>query len=123
MRAETVILHINESCNNNDLPKARSIIEHHWSMITESRHYLHLNINAQSLVKIIQAESEKNILNQLTFDEKRIIHQMNQYVRDLRYSHARKTYIKHKNLFDRPEIQNWLNIDAQILCDGFRLHT
>lgn len=119
LRIETAIHYINEYCKTNNLPKARSLIEHNWTRITESRYYLHLNFNAQYLVKIIKEEIEKGMHQQLTLEEKRILNQMNQYVRDLRYSHAKKTYTKHKDLFNRSEVHNWLTSEAKMLCDAF----
>lgn len=123
LKIETTIHQINEYCNANNLPKARSLIERNWSLIIELDHYIYLNYDAQYLVTIIKDEIEKGGFHKLSLDEKRILNQMNQYVRDLRYSHAKRTYIQHKHLFDRTDAHNWLTAEAKMLCDAFTSNT
>lgn len=118
LKIEALIHHINQCCTNNNLSKARSIIEHNWSLVTESKNCLLLNFIAQDLVKIIKNEYQNAPFNRLNLNEKQILNQMNQFVRDLRYFQAKQTYIKHKDLFNRSEIYNLLTADAKILCDS-----
>lgn len=120
MKIEAVIFRVNNLCNASDFANARTLITSEWNRITESKNYGLLNESAKQFVKILKEEKEITDFDKLSLDDKRVLNRLNEYVRDTKFSHAKMTYHKHKNLFETPEAKLWLTRETKIMIEAFK---
>jgi hypothetical protein len=120
MKIESVVYLINRFSNENNYPRARLLINKEWNRISEYKNYELLNTNAKQLLKIIKDEKENGSQNELSQSEKNILNLVNQSIRDLRLPYAKRIFIEHNRLFDKPEAIQWLTSDAKFICNSWR---
>ncbi|MFT4413017.1 hypothetical protein ACLM5H_04060 [Fredinandcohnia humi] len=120
MKIESVALLINTMVNEKNFSRARDLILIEWKRLTEAKNYHLLNDNAKQLVKIIKEEKELGTFDSLTPKEKTILNIVNQYIRELHLSLAKRIYTEHISLFEREDAQKLLSSDAKFMCKAWK---
>ncbi|WP_409303147.1 hypothetical protein [Peribacillus sp. SCS-155] len=114
MRIEGIAQIVNSLCDERKYAQARHMISSEWNRITENKAYQLLNDDAKQLVKIISDESMKGTLSKT---EKKILNLINESIRDLNLSYAKRIFIENQEWIKKPEAQGWLTADARYLCE------
>ncbi|WP_409295852.1 hypothetical protein V1498_20340 [Peribacillus sp. SCS-26] len=122
MKIESVISIINHACDDERYTRARELMVQEWTRLIEMKNYKSLNDNAKQLIKIIREEKEKGVFEELTYRDKKLLKLLNDSVRDVNLSFARRVYFSHMELFDKQEAQGWLTTDAQFMCMAWKKH-
>lgn len=120
VKIETTIYLINRYSNDNNYSKVRSLIQKDWNRLNEFKNFHLLNSNAKQMFKIIQEEQETGRSNELSQQEKNILNLVNQSIRDMRLPYAKRIFLEHYNLFEKPAAIQWLSSDARFICESWQ---
>ncbi|MCH1625481.1 hypothetical protein [Fredinandcohnia quinoae] len=119
MKIESATRLINKMVIEKNYSRARALILQEWKRLIEVRNYHLLNDNAKQLVKIIKEEKESGAFDSLTTTELKILYIVNQNIRDLQLSVAKRIYSEHPSLFERAEAKKLLTADARFICESW----
>ncbi|PKR86568.1 hypothetical protein [Heyndrickxia camelliae] len=119
MRITPTINLINHYSNQNNYSKARSLIEKEWSHLKEYKNYQLLNSNAKQLLKIMQEEQSRSEQD-LSQVEKNILNLINQSIREMSLPYAKRLFLKHHVLFEKPSAMQWLTSEARFICESWK---
>lgn len=119
VRIETTINLINHYSNENNYSKVRSLIQKEWKYLNEYKNYQLLNSNAKQIFKIMQEEAVTGRSNELTQAEKNILNLVNQSIREMRLPYAKRIFLEHNRLFEKPAAIQWLTSDARFICESW----
>ncbi|WP_409290592.1 hypothetical protein [Peribacillus sp. SCS-37] len=122
MKIESVINIINRACDDERYTRARELMVQEWTRLIERKSYQSLNDNARQLMRIIREEKESGVFEELTYRDKKLLKLLNESIRDVNLSFARRVYFSHMELFEKQEAQGWLTADAKFMCMAWKKH-
>jgi len=120
VRIASTINLINHYSNQNNYLKVRSLIQKEWNHLQEYKNYQLLNSNAKQIFKILQEEKDTKSEQGLSQTEKNILNLVNQSIREMSLPYAKRLFLKHPALFEKPSAIQWLTSEAKFICESWK---
>lgn len=115
---KTIIVKVNQSCDDLDFVGARQLIEIYLTALSEAKHYRLLNANAKTLIKHVIKENSDENHQKLTRRDMLIINNINNYCTHFDISMLKRTLKDSIELVQRPDVLPLLNKDAKIILEN-----
>lgn len=114
----TIIVKINNSCDELDFVSARQLIELNLIKLSESTNYRLLNTNAKTLIRHVIEDNNNENHQKLSRAELLTINNINAYCTNFDISMLKRTLRDSIELIQRPNVQLLLNKDAKIILEN-----